>query len=161
MLSSAQNHSGYPTSIEHHQITTRPNNQHDNNTINPNTTTTLPLSPSSPMSELQKSFAKAKLAKLPSEAPMIPEQPAGGFTIHPIGESDNDNSDASSTATAVPSPTRQLFAKPNRGCVYFVPGQWQHFIVTIMLWSHDQLLFKYLSFENKYLSPADPNPQHP
>lgn len=69
------------------------------------------------MSELQKSFAKAKLAQLPSEAPMIPEQPAGGSTMHPIGESDNDSSDASSTATAVPSPTRQLFARPNRGCV--------------------------------------------
>jgi len=90
----------------------------------------------SPMSELQKSFAKAKIAKLPPEAPMIPEQPAGGSTMQPIGESDNDSSDASSTATAVPSPTRQLFARPSRGCVLLLPPPPRpvvHCIVTRML----------------------------
>ncbi|ODM24130.1 Protein phosphatase methylesterase 1 [Aspergillus cristatus] len=79
------------------------------------------------MSELQKSFAKAKLAKLPVEAPMIPEQPVGGSTMQPIGESDNDSSDASSTATAVPSPTRQLFARPSRGSQSSTSLAWTDF----------------------------------
>ncbi|KAE8387677.1 Alpha/Beta hydrolase protein [Aspergillus alliaceus] len=53
------------------------------------------------MSELQKSFAKAKLAKLPPEAPPIP--------MHPRDEDDSES--ASSTGTVVPSPSRQLFAR--------------------------------------------------
>ena len=85
------------------------------------------------MSKLQKSFAKAKLAKLPPEAPMIPEQPAGGSTMQPIGESDNDSSDASSTATAVPSPTRQLFARPSRGCVLLLYSETSGMVCITML----------------------------
>lgn len=53
------------------------------------------------MSELQKSFAKAKLAKLPPEAPPTP--------MHPRDEDDSES--ASSTGTVVPSPGRQLFAR--------------------------------------------------
>ncbi|KAJ5897171.1 hypothetical protein N7504_007459 [Penicillium tannophilum] len=59
------------------------------------------------MSELQRSFARSKLAMLPPEAPMT--DPIG------IPESrDEDNSSASSlssTGTLVPSPTRHLFAR--------------------------------------------------
>ncbi|KAE8324334.1 Alpha/Beta hydrolase protein [Aspergillus sergii] len=54
------------------------------------------------MSELQKSFAKAKLAKLPFEAPP--------FSMHPPRDED-DSESASSTGTVVPSPSRQLFAR--------------------------------------------------
>ncbi|KAE8412001.1 protein phosphatase methylesterase 1 [Aspergillus pseudocaelatus] len=54
------------------------------------------------MSELQKSFAKAKLAKLPPEAPP--------FSMHPLRDED-DSESASSTGTVVPSPSRQLFAR--------------------------------------------------
>lgn len=68
------------------------------------------------MSELQKSFAKAKLAKLPPEAPRILD---GGSSMDPLQETgheeEDDSSSASSTGTAVPSPTKQLFARPNRG----------------------------------------------
>ncbi|OKO96375.1 Protein phosphatase methylesterase 1 [Penicillium subrubescens] len=64
------------------------------------------------MSDLQKSFAKAKLGKLPSEAPMyhsvnIPEE-----------HHDEDGSSASSvssTGTLMPSPTRNLFARRGGG----------------------------------------------
>lgn len=80
------------------------------------------------MSELQKSFAKAKLAKLPPEAPPILDHldlssasPASSASMDPLQEAGHDNGDdsssASSTGTAVPSPTKQLFARPSRGCV--------------------------------------------
>ena len=77
------------------------------------------------MSDLQKSFAKAKLAKLPLEAPPILDHPEAGAplssSIYSLEEEasheGDDSSSASSTGTAVPSPTRQLFARPNRGCV--------------------------------------------
>lgn len=84
------------------------------------------------MSDLQKSFAKAKLAKLPPEAPPILDHQAGAgagapssspmysLEEEPSHEGD-DSSSASSTGTAVPSPTRQLFARPNRGCVCLSP----------------------------------------
>ncbi|KAE8371724.1 Alpha/Beta hydrolase protein [Aspergillus bertholletiae] len=54
------------------------------------------------MSELQKSFAKAKLAKLPPQAPSFP--------MHPPRDED-DSESASSTGTVVPSPSRQLFVR--------------------------------------------------
>ncbi|OJJ62203.1 hypothetical protein ASPSYDRAFT_40822 [Aspergillus sydowii CBS 593.65] len=54
------------------------------------------------MSDLQKSFAKSKLAKLPPEPPPIPET---------LPEEDGESS-ASSTDTVTPSPTKQLFARP-------------------------------------------------
>ena len=66
------------------------------------------------MSELQKSFAKAKLGKLPSEVPMynsmsIPEE---------HGEEDGSSaSSVSSTGTLMPSPTRNLFARRSSGYV--------------------------------------------
>ncbi|KAJ5579564.1 uncharacterized protein N7459_005549, partial [Penicillium hispanicum] len=60
-----------------------------------------------PMSELQRSFAKSKLAKLPPEAPIldmnIPED------TH--DEDGSSTSSLSSTGTLVPSPTRHLFAR--------------------------------------------------
>ncbi|KAJ5086115.1 Protein phosphatase methylesterase 1 [Penicillium argentinense] len=64
------------------------------------------------MSELQKSFAKSKLAKLPPEAPMFD-------TITHLEESrEEDGSSASSvssTGTLMPSPTRHLFARTGSG----------------------------------------------
>lgn len=65
------------------------------------------FSTSSPMSDLQKSFAKAKLAKLPAEPPI----PA----MDPLEE---DDSSGSSTGTVTPSPSKRLFARPDRECVY-------------------------------------------
>ncbi|KAL4749074.1 protein phosphatase methylesterase 1 [Aspergillus terricola var. indicus] len=53
------------------------------------------------MSDLQKSFAKSKLAKLPPEPPPIPECVA-----------DEDGDSGSSTETVTPSPVKQLFARP-------------------------------------------------
>ncbi|KAL5332777.1 Alpha/Beta hydrolase protein [Aspergillus crustosus] len=55
------------------------------------------------MSDLQKSFAKSKLAKLPLEPPPIPDT---------LAEENEDDSSASSTETVTPSPTKQLFARP-------------------------------------------------
>ncbi|KAL4802723.1 Alpha/Beta hydrolase protein [Aspergillus unguis] len=52
------------------------------------------------MSDLQKSFAKAQLAKLPPEPPLT-ESPA-----------DEDGDSNSSTDTVIAEPTKQLFARP-------------------------------------------------
>ncbi|KAJ5769785.1 uncharacterized protein N7511_001836 [Penicillium nucicola] len=60
------------------------------------------------MSELQRSFAKAKLAKLPSEAPMPESMNEDAW------EEESSTSSVSSTGTLVPSPTRQLFARAGR-----------------------------------------------
>lgn len=66
------------------------------------------------MSELQRSFAKSKLAKLPPEAPIFD-------SMNSLDESrDEDGSSASSpssTGTLVPSPTRHLFARKSEGFV--------------------------------------------
>lgn len=62
------------------------------------------------MSDLQKSFAKAKLAKLPSDVPVFNE----------LDEEDSSSaSSASSTGTIRPSVAQNLFARPNR-YVYFL-----------------------------------------
>ncbi|KAJ5156945.1 Protein phosphatase methylesterase 1 [Penicillium canariense] len=64
------------------------------------------------MSELQKSFAKSKLAKLPSEAPIYDSMDI------PEGYRDEESSSASSvssTGTLMPSPTRNLFARRGGG----------------------------------------------
>ncbi|KXG54502.1 Protein phosphatase methylesterase, eukaryotic [Penicillium griseofulvum] len=61
------------------------------------------------MSDLQKSFAKAKLAKFPPEAPM-PES----MSYSEDGEDSSSASSVSSTGTIIPSPTRQLFARASR-----------------------------------------------
>jgi protein phosphatase methylesterase 1 len=68
------------------------------------------------MSELQRSFAKAQLAKLPPEAPLIfdereEEEEERAEESHVGSASD---SSASSTGTIVPSPTKHLFERPKR-----------------------------------------------
>ncbi len=67
------------------------------------------------MSELQRSFAKAQLAKLPPEAPLIfderDEDEGCAEEMHARSASD---SSASSTGTVVPSPTKHLFERPKR-----------------------------------------------
>ncbi|OQD73074.1 hypothetical protein PENDEC_c017G05866 [Penicillium decumbens] len=63
------------------------------------------------MSELQKSFAKAQLAKLPPDISMFD-------TIDETGSREDESSSASSassTGTLVPSPTRHLFARRSQG----------------------------------------------
>ncbi|KAJ5989801.1 hypothetical protein N7522_010008 [Penicillium canescens] len=57
------------------------------------------------MSDLQRSFVKAKLAKLPPEAPMPDSMNEDAW------EEGSSASSISSTGTLVPSPTRQLFAR--------------------------------------------------
>jgi protein phosphatase methylesterase 1 len=71
------------------------------------------------MSELQRSFARAQLARLPPEAPLI-------FDEREEDENEDDeqsaekharsasDSSASSTGTVVPSPTKHLFERPKR-----------------------------------------------
>jgi hypothetical protein len=70
------------------------------------------------MSDLQKSFAKAKLAGLP---PMPPEpfpeeeEETDGFTELPVDHPDDDSSSASSassTGTIKPTVQKKLFARP-------------------------------------------------
>jgi protein phosphatase methylesterase 1 len=70
------------------------------------------------MSDLQKSFAKVKLAGLP---PMPPEpffeeeEETDGFTELPVDQPDDDSSSASSassTGTIKPTVQKKLFARP-------------------------------------------------
>ena len=67
------------------------------------------------MSELQRSFARAQLAKLPPEAPLIfderEEDEEDANEMHARSASD---SSASSTGTIVPSPTKHLFERSKR-----------------------------------------------
>lgn len=77
------------------------------------------------MSDLHRAFAKAKLATLPPEAPIMAGMGEGGeeeeeeesdtFKELPRDIQDDDSSSASSassTGTIRPSPTKHLFAKP-------------------------------------------------
>lgn len=69
-------------------------------------------SPLAFMSELQKSFAKSKLAKLPPDVPMFDS------TFDETREEEvSSASSASSTGTLVPSPTQHLFARRSQGSV--------------------------------------------
>lgn len=81
------------------------------------------------MSELQRSFAKAKLAALPFQPPLPPEYTEddeenyeeededefGDLRPSPDLSQDDDSSSASSassTGTIIPSPSKNLFARP-------------------------------------------------
>lgn len=78
------------------------------------------------MSDLQRSFAKAKLAALPFEPPLLlsPEEDDekdqddeyGDLRPSPDAAQDDDSSSsassASSTGTIIPSPSKNLFARP-------------------------------------------------
>ena len=83
------------------------------------------------MSDLQRSFAKAKLAHLPFELPLLPSEEKenegedekdaneddifGDLRPSPDSAQDDDSSSASSassTATIIPSPNKNLFARP-------------------------------------------------
>ena len=81
------------------------------------------------MSDLQRSFAKAKLAALPFELPLPPqeEEEEGddeekdqgdkfddrGPSIDSVQDDDSSSaSSASSTGTIMPSPSKNLFARP-------------------------------------------------
>lgn len=75
------------------------------------------------MSDLQRSFAKAKLAGLPFEPPLPPAQDDERIEDDEFDEwkpstdlaQDDDSSSASSassTGTIIPSPSKNLFARP-------------------------------------------------
>lgn len=70
------------------------------------------------MSDLQRAFAKAKLASLPPEPPMILDMEEEGEENDNFGEMqshDDDSSSASSassTGTIRPSASKHLFARP-------------------------------------------------
>ncbi|EXJ85377.1 protein phosphatase methylesterase 1 [Capronia coronata CBS 617.96] len=72
------------------------------------------------MSELQRSFARAHLSRLPPEPPLIADgedgTPEDSLEIRPVSPNDSSSSasSASSTGTIVPSPSRNLFEKPKR-----------------------------------------------
>ncbi|RAH50826.1 putative ribosomal protein/carboxylic ester hydrolase (Ppe1) [Aspergillus brunneoviolaceus CBS 621.78] len=73
------------------------------------------------MSELQKSFAKSKLAKLSHQLPPRDLSATPSASMYPLNEEqgesshDEDYSSASSTGTIIPSPSRNLFARQNGG----------------------------------------------
>lgn len=92
------------------------------------------------MSDLQRSFAKAKLAGLPFEPPLPPSQLLEGEDedededegeseenddLKPLPDAAQDDdsssassaSSASSTGTIRPSSSKRLFARPNKGSV--------------------------------------------
>ena len=71
------------------------------------------------MSDLQRSFVKAKLADLPLEPPMpqdVAEEEDEQDDLRPLPEPHDDDSSsassASSTGTIKPSPSKHLFARP-------------------------------------------------
>jgi protein phosphatase methylesterase 1 len=77
------------------------------------------------MSDLQRAFVKAKLAKYPPDIPIFDENeedttPRNGAMLEEEGEEfdSSSTSSASSAGTVVPSPSRNLFAKPNSLSVY-------------------------------------------
>jgi protein phosphatase methylesterase 1 len=77
------------------------------------------------MSDLQKSFVKSRLAKLPPDIPLFEddsegssnnESPSTSTKFGSIAEEDGDSSSsASSTGTIVPSPRQKLFARSGSG----------------------------------------------
>lgn len=71
------------------------------------------------MSDLQRSFVKAKLANLPLDPPMpqgLAEEEDEQDALRPLPEPHDDDSSsassASSTGTIRPSPSKHLFARP-------------------------------------------------
>ena len=104
------------------------------------------------MSDLQRSFAKAKLAGLPFEPPLPPDDLLEEGEEEEDGEGEGENDDpkplpesaqdddsssassassASSTGTIRPSPSKHLFARPNKGFV-------KHPLTSSQCLSHDQ-----------------------
>lgn len=71
------------------------------------------------MSDLQRSFAKAHLSRLPPEPPIIfderEELQDDNTDVRPSSPNDSSSSasSASSTGTIVPSPSRNLFERPS------------------------------------------------
>jgi hypothetical protein len=76
------------------------------------------------MSDFQKAFVRSRLARLPSEAPLIldeaEEETSNSFAAAHRDDDSSSASSASSVGTIVPSPGRNLFAR-SRGCVNAVP----------------------------------------
>jgi len=70
------------------------------------------------MSDMQRAFAKAKLASYPIDPPVfneVDEQDTDGFTEVPVDDdssSASSASSASSTGTIIPSSNQSLFARP-------------------------------------------------
>ncbi|CEL06195.1 Putative Protein phosphatase methylesterase 1 [Aspergillus calidoustus] len=96
------------------------------------------------MSDLQKSFAKSKLAKLPPEPPPIPEYPAE--------EDDRDDGDSnSSTETVTPSITKQLFARPGGARGPTTTLEWTGFFTQELYLARQVNSFKII--HHVYLSP--------
>lgn len=70
------------------------------------------------MSDLQRAFAKAKLASYPAMPPNSfdeteEDEETDGFTELPVDDDSSSASSASSTGTIVPSSNRHLFARPH------------------------------------------------
>ena len=97
------------------------------------------------MSDLQRSFAKAKLAGLPFEPPLPPthvEEDEGEDEVDdlkplPDPTQDDDSSSASSassassTGTIRPSPSKHLFARP-KGFVKSITFQYRHVLSCLL-----------------------------
>ncbi|EAW08425.1 carboxylesterase-mitochondrial 37S ribosomal protein YmS2 [Aspergillus clavatus NRRL 1] len=77
------------------------------------------------MSDLHKSFAKSKLAKLPPEAPATFD--SSSMNPHDETSHDDDSSSVSSAGTVIPSPSRQLFARTRQGSSASSSLSWKDF----------------------------------
>lgn len=66
------------------------------------------------MSDLQKSFARAQLSRLPLELPIFDERDEDEESHENLHVHSASDSSTSSTGTIVPSPTKHLFARPRR-----------------------------------------------
>lgn len=78
------------------------------------------------MSDLQKTFAKSRLAKLPPEVPVfdeITESRSGPEVYHDHHEDDSSSaSSASSTGTIVPSQSQKLFERGSGYVIFVFPS---------------------------------------
>ncbi|KAK2875199.1 Protein phosphatase methylesterase 1 [Arthroderma sp. PD_2] len=95
------------------------------------------------MSDLQKSFAKSRLARLPPEVPVFDELSEGQVKSEVYSEHlEDDSSSASSTSstgTIVPSASQKLFERGTgaRSRSNFVASPWQEFFETELFIEED------------------------
>ncbi|KAJ9609077.1 Protein phosphatase methylesterase 1 [Cladophialophora chaetospira] len=96
------------------------------------------------MSDLQRSFARTHLSRLPPEPPTIPdeqgEEQDDVDDLRPGSPNDSSSSasSASSTGTVVPSPSRKLFEKPRSSAIKSrsAPLPWDDFFSQDLYFEH-------------------------
>ncbi|EXJ64580.1 protein phosphatase methylesterase 1 [Cladophialophora yegresii CBS 114405] len=96
------------------------------------------------MSDLQRSFARTHLSRLPPEPPTIPDEQAeqrddvGDLRPGSPNDSSSSASSTSSTGTIVPSPSRNLFEKPRSSAIKSrtAPLPWDDFFTQDLSLEH-------------------------